>query len=218
LGLTLFPDSKESYKPRSAFLALLVLYTLLCFATMLILTVLRLAFSFAVLAAAALSYNARPFAASLGKRRSLQVDLDYDVYQGVANSSTGSNTWKGYAVWTIPERTPSDIYSIRFAAPPIGPLHWQAPQPPALFCPQSPDAPNGPGRAYGNEDCLFLNVYAPANASSLPVLVWIHGGGYGAGNGGEDLPPIINANHNNFVGVAIQYRVWISSNYWYPLS
>ena len=66
-----------------------------------------------------------------------------------------------------------------------------------------------------------LNVYAPANASSLPVLVWIHGGGYGAGNGREDLSPIINANHNNFVGVAIQYRVRISKasgSYWYSLS
>jgi carboxylesterase type B len=112
------------------------------------------------------------------------------------------------------------IRSIRFAAPPTGNLRWQAPQPPtfnrsgviqanafAPFCPQNPDAPNGPGPAYGDEDCLFLNVYAPANASSLPVLVWIHGGGYGAGNGREDLSPIINANHNNFVGVAIQYRV-----------
>jgi carboxylesterase type B len=124
---------------------------------------------------------------------------------------------------TISERTSSDIYSIRFAAPPIGSLRWQAPQPPALnrtgvipanafapFCPQSPDAPNGPEPAYGNEDCLFLNVYAPANASSLPVLVWIHGGGYGSGNGRQDLSLIINANHNNFVGVAIQYRVRIS--------
>lgn len=110
---------------------------------------------------------------------------------------------------------------IRYAAPPTGNLRWQAPQPPvsnrtgviaanafAAFCPQSPDAPNGPGPVYGNEDCLFLNVYAPANASSLlPVLVWIHGGGYGAGNGREDLSAIINANQNNFVGVAIQYRV-----------
>ncbi len=59
-----------------------------------------------------------------------------------------------------------------------------------------------------SEDCLFLNVYSPSNASGpLPVLVWIHGGGYGAGNGREDLSTIINANHNNFVGVAIQYRV-----------
>jgi hypothetical protein len=105
LGFTpLVPDSKASHKPRSVFVSLLILYTLLCFTTMLILTVLRLAFSFIVLATATPSYNARPFAASLENRQSqninggLQVDLGYDVYQGVANTSTGLNTWKGYAV------------------------------------------------------------------------------------------------------------------------
>jgi carboxylesterase type B len=59
----------------------------------------------------------------------------------------------------------------------------------------------------GNEDCLFLNVYAPQNASNLPVLVYIHGGGYGQGSASADLSGIINANNNAFVGVAIQYRV-----------
>ncbi|KAG9717295.1 carboxylesterase type B, partial [Aureobasidium melanogenum] len=38
-------------------------------------------------------------------------------------------------------------------------------------------------------------------------LVWIHGGGYGLGNGQEDLQAIINTNNNSFVGVAIQYRL-----------
>lgn len=39
------------------------------------------------------------------------------------------------------------------------------------------------------------------------MLVWIHGGGYGSGNGQPDLTRIINANNNSFVGVAIQYRL-----------
>lgn len=59
----------------------------------------------------------------------------------------------------------------------------------------------------GDEDCLFLNVYAPTNASELPVLVYIHGGGYGAGNGSTDLSELINTNNNSFIGVVIQYRV-----------
>jgi carboxylesterase type B len=58
-----------------------------------------------------------------------------------------------------------------------------------------------------SEDCLFLNVQSPANASNLPVLVWIHGGGYGAGNGQLDFSDLLNTNGNNFVAVAIQYRL-----------
>ena len=110
---------------------------------------------------------------------------------------------------------------IRFAAPPIGANRWQAPQIPTsnrssviqanAFAPQCPQSSfRGPLQAAGNfsdEDCLFLNIYAPANASNLPVLVWIHGGGYGLGNGQQDMSQIINSNNNSFVGVAIQYRV-----------
>ena len=54
---------------------------------------------------------------------------------------------------------------------------------------------------------MFLNVYAPTNAGNIPVLVYIHGGGYGAGNGQQDLTSIINGNGNNFIAVVIQYRV-----------
>jgi len=72
--------------------------------------------------------------------------------------------------------------------------------------------PAVPGAAFtpGDEDCLFLNVYSPATADAgkkLPVLVWIHGGGYGMGDGRQDLTEIMEANGNSFVGVSIQYRV-----------
>lgn len=58
-----------------------------------------------------------------------------------------------------------------------------------------------------DEDCLFLNVFAPRSAARLPVLVWIHGGGYGVGDGREDMSNLINTNDNGFIGVGIQYRV-----------
>ena len=167
----------------------------------------------AVLATGVLAtpFTPKPFDAALSKRQStipadnLVVDLGYERYQGVANSSTGLNTWRG----------------LRYAAPPTGQLRWQAPRTPAINrdqvlqasayphrCPQAPDSPLPPLYNFtGNEDCLFLSVYAPQNASNLPVLVWIHGGGYGAGQGNEDLTPIINTNNNNFIGVAIQYRL-----------
>jgi carboxylesterase type B len=78
-------------------------------------------------------------------------------------------------------------------------------------CPQTRPSVGNPEFIPGNEDCLFLDVYAPPKTrSKLPVLVWIHGGGYNLGNsheGGGDLRTIINANNKGFIGVSIQYRV-----------
>lgn len=39
------------------------------------------------------------------------------------------------------------------------------------------------------------------------MLVWIHGGGYGLGNGHQDMTEIINTNNNSFIGVTIQHRI-----------
>lgn len=96
------------------------------------------------------------------------------VTGGVA---AGVASWKGLA----------------FAAAPTGDLRWRAPRPAPFHpearlaldygprCPQDDrgDLRPGLGRT-GVEDCLQLNVWAPAEASSesrLPVLFWIHGGG-----------------------------------------
>ncbi|OLN82736.1 Lipase 4-like protein 4 [Colletotrichum chlorophyti] len=136
---------------------------------------------------------------------SLVVDLGYGKYKGYANTTTGINIWKG----------------IRYAAPPTGALRWQPPQPPSSepsnetikttefgpICPQAYPAVPGLPFVLGDEDCLFLNVYAPANATNLPVMVWIHGGGYGIGNGRQDMSEIINDNGNKFISVVIQYRL-----------
>ena len=75
------------------------------------------------------------------------------------------------------------------------------------ICPQN--YPSSPGVPFipGEEDCLFLNVYAPPGAENLPVLVWIHGGGYGLGDGTQDVSGIINDNGKEFIVVSIQYRV-----------
>lgn len=69
---------------------------------MLICAVCWLTLGWTAVAAAAPSYSALPFAAVVEKRQSqtvngsLQIDLGYAVYQGVANTTTGLNTWKGY--------------------------------------------------------------------------------------------------------------------------
>ncbi|KAI4632095.1 uncharacterized protein J4E87_001566 [Alternaria ethzedia] len=115
---------------------------------------------------------------------------------------------------------------IRFAASPTGSLRWQRPQAPAVNrtspiaadtygsqCPQigqsngMPSAPPDPDSPPLSEDCLFLNVQSPANATNLPVLVWIHGGGYGAGNGRQDFTDLLTTTGNKFVVVSIQYRL-----------
>ncbi|KAE8441324.1 hypothetical protein EG329_005519 [Mollisiaceae sp. DMI_Dod_QoI] len=133
----------------------------------------------------------------------LTVDVDYGVFTGINNSTTGLNVWKG----------------VRYAAPPTGTLRWQAPQTlitnrtvvianvfgPA--CPQSFSQFQGAPFWPGNEDCLFLNVYSPSNRSKLPVLVSIHGGGYGQGDASQDMSAFINTNNNGLVAVTIQYRL-----------
>lgn len=121
-----------------------------------------------------------------------------------------------------------DESRIPFAAAPVGHLRWKAPVAPHMSrhivvnatsfgapCPQVLYAPT-PITELGTslEDCLSLNVYAPTvePGRQLPVLVWIHGGGYGAGNGQQDLSEIINANDQSFIAVSIQYRVRLHSS------
>jgi carboxylesterase type B len=158
----------------------------------------------------------------------LIVDLGYAIYQGVYNASWDLNIFKGQVNSELSEHG-TDDGSIRFAAPPTGSLRWQLPRPPTVDrshiiqatqlgsqCPQafkasglSPDAQADFISSLGpsSEDCLFLNIYAPTNSTNLPVLVYIHGGGYGYGNANQDLSSIIETNNNGFIGVGIQYRL-----------
>ncbi|KAI0391356.1 alpha/beta-hydrolase [Xylariaceae sp. FL0594] len=116
------------------------------------------------------------------------------------------------------------LHSIRYAAPPIGRRRWQAPQPPLRensaviqavkqppLCPQT--GAFGVPKVYGfnsglgNEDCLYLNVYAAPNATALPVLVWIHGGGHSVFGATYNPSVWMNTNNNGFVVVEMQYRL-----------
>lgn len=92
------------------------------------------------------------------------------------------------------------FFGIRYAAPPEGALRWTPPQPPAP--PTGPVVAAIPGPACPqpastaplpqSEDCLFLNVYVPADGgahSKRPVFVWIHGGALITGTGALTTPP-----------------------------
>ncbi|KAJ7507239.1 putative carboxylesterase [Mycena galericulata] len=126
------------------------------------------------------------------------VDLKYATYQGYYNGIYNLNIWKG----------------IRYAAPPTGNLRWQAPQPPAwnnsqVILAGAFGVPElyGFNSGAGDEDCLYLNVYAVPNASALPVLLWIHGGGYSDFGAVYDPSVLMNTNDNGFITVEIQYRL-----------
>lgn len=112
---------------------------------------------------------------------------------------------------------------IPYAAPPVGPLRWRAPQPPARwpgvrqadafsaaswqdidYCREL--GGGDPGRF--SEDCLYLNVWAPASAAQpLPVMVWLHGGGFTIGAG--SLPPYdgLALASRDVVVVTVNYRL-----------
>lgn len=102
--------------------------------------------------------------------------------------------------------------AIPFAAPPVGDLRWRLPQPPARWdgvrdaSAFSDVCPQAAGDAFaGSEDCLYLNVYAPAGSDDKrPVALFIHGGSRVAGDG-QVLPPGLI--QQGLVVVTIQYRL-----------
>jgi para-nitrobenzyl esterase len=111
---------------------------------------------------------------------------------------------------------------VPYAQAPVGKLRWQPPRPALPWdglresiaagprCPQKPSAlasvEGDVPAVIGDEDCLYLNIYAPANASRLPVMFWIHGGGNTIGSGAEYVGANLATRHN-LVVVTINYRL-----------
>lgn len=118
---------------------------------------------------------------------------------------------------------------IPFAAPPVGELRWREPQQPASWdgvrdatqwgqaCVQPPapdrfppngatDMPDSPGMS---EDCLFLNIWTPADSAgeNLPVMVWLYGGAYNEGGGNAPFSEGDRLAQKGVVMVTFNYRV-----------
>ena len=132
---------------------------------------------------------------------------------GFTDLDTGANVWR----------------SIPYAKPPVGPLRWRAPRPAeawtgtrqaiaaAPWCPQQLSGLDGVskdkfGQVVGQEDCLYLNIYAPpmtaaqAATAKLPVMMWIHGGSNTWGRAAQYDGGALAARFHVIV-VVIQYRL-----------
>ena len=142
-----------------------------------------------------------------------------------SREADGTHAWRG----------------IRYARPPVGALRWRAPQPVpawegALHALQhGPMAPQYAGllapvpaklhgRVVGDEDCLSLNVFAPAWASDAvpsggerrPVMVWIHGGGNAVGTSTSYDVARNYASHDGMVVVTVNYRLGVLGWFCHP--
>jgi para-nitrobenzyl esterase len=117
-----------------------------------------------------------------------------------------------------------------FAAPPVGPLRWRPPSPAKAWsgdrdatqfsagCPQ-PYGPNDGGPVTSSEDCLYLNVWAPIArpaAPLRPVMVWIHGGGWRGGHGGDPVFDGAAFAKDGVVLVTVNYRLGLLGFFAHP--
>jgi para-nitrobenzyl esterase len=110
----------------------------------------------------------------------------------------------------------NEYLGIPYAAPPVGPLRWRPPEAPAhwpgiraatQFAPHCPQSAGVFGRASTSEDCLSLNVFAPAGhrGTALPVMVWFHGGAFVGGESDDYDPRGLVA--GGVIVVTINYRL-----------
>jgi para-nitrobenzyl esterase len=120
---------------------------------------------------------------------------------------------------------------IPYAAPPVGDLRWKPPMPADKWqsvkmatdfgphCVQTNPFPDMIFHDAGeSEDCLTLNVWTPKGAKpgSLPVMVWIYGGGYTSGGTSEARQDGQFLAHRNVVVVSMNYRMGIFGFFAHP--
>jgi len=143
------------------------------------------------------------------------VTTDAGVLSGIIDPASGVFVFRG----------------VPYAAPPVGESRWRAPRPLASWsgvrsaeklgknCIQDQVYSDIDAFAAGiSEDCLFLNVWTQtANATaSRPVMVWIYGGGYTAGFGGEERHNGSRLAQKGAVVVTLNYRLGIFGFFAHP--
>src|SRR5579859_2948591 len=144
-----------------------------------------------------------------------QVKVSTGLLAGSLNPEDGVRAFKG----------------IPFAQPPVGELRWKPPQP-ALkwegvrkaekFGPRAMQRPIFGDMAFRSdgvsEDCLYLNVWSPANSPKdrLPVLVYFYGGGFAAGDGSEGRYDGESIARRGIVAVTVNYRLSVFGFFAHP--
>jgi para-nitrobenzyl esterase len=140
--------------------------------------------------------------------RYVQQQTANGIVEGVVSPDGKVRTFKG----------------IPYATPPIGSLRWKPPQPvkPWKGVLKTIDYPKRAmqGRIYSDmifndegpgEDCLYLNLWMPENhpERKLPVMVWIHGGGFAAGSSSEPRQDAGNLSKKGVMIVSFNYRLGV---------
>ena len=150
---------------------------------------------------------------------------------GMAQAQIEVKTAAGVLVGTATDDGRVRVFKgVPYAAPPVGALRWKAPQPvtpwtgvrkadafgaqcmqPKVFDDIVFDRP-------ASEDCLYLNLWTPAKdaAAKLPVMVWIHGGGYQAGASHEPRHDGSALANRGVVLVTINYRLGVFGFFAHP--
>lgn len=131
----------------------------------------------------------------------------------------------------IREGDVSAFRGMPFAAPPVADRRWRPPAPPEAWagvrdasaygdvCPQAQGASLYQLRDTPmSEDCLFINVFTPATSpdANLPVMVWIHGGGFRIGAGGIPLYDGTALARRDVVVVTFNYRLGLLGVFDHP--
>jgi para-nitrobenzyl esterase len=137
------------------------------------------------------------------------------VLEGVVSADGKVRTYKG----------------IPYAAPPVGPLRWKAPQPAPPWTGVRKAVEYGArctqGRVFDDmifhdngpsEDCLYLNIWMPAAPARerLPVMVWIYGGGFVAGSTSEPRQDGGNLSKKGVLVVSFNYRLGVFGFFSHP--
>jgi para-nitrobenzyl esterase len=149
--------------------------------------------------------------------------------RGKGKSSNPSIVTEDGPVKGIVSPTINEFLGIPYAAPPLGARRWMPPQSHGHWhgvleatqlgneCPQLDFF----GNEFGDEDCLFLNVYTPGlkknqnKGNGLPVMVWIHGGNLTLWSGGLfDPTPLVEK--GGVIVVTINYRLGVLGFFAHP--